>query len=406
MQNLHNRSLTVATVANTANSIAAPFLPFHRASVGAEEMDAVLDVLRSGWLTTGPRVKQFEAAFAKHTAATHAIAVSSCTAALHLALAAIGLEKEDEVILPTMTFASSGEVVLYFGARPILIDSAPQSFHMDPSLVEAAITPRTKAILPVHYSGYAFELDALRDIARRHRLKIVEDAAHSFPSAYNGQPIGSIGDITCFSFYATKTLTTGEGGMVTTENPEYADRIRILSLHGISRDAWKRYSAEGSWRYDIEALGYKYNLTDLQAAIGMAQLQKSQLLLERRAALAARYSQALTGLDAFTTPSVPENVTHAWHLYVLQLNLDRLRISRDRFIEELKVRGIGTSVHFIPLHLHSLYQQQCGYRTGQFPNAERHFSRAISLPLFPDLSFAEQDRVIESLQEIAQSNRA
>lgn len=367
-------------------------------------MDAVLDVLRSGWLTTGPRVKQFEAAFAQHTGASHAVALSSCTAALHLALAAIGLEAGDEVILPTMTFASSGEVVLYFGARPILIDSAPHSFHMDPSLVEAAITPRTKAIFPVHYSGYAFELDALRDIARRHRLKIIEDAAHSFPSAYNGQPIGSIGDITCFSFYATKTLTTGEGGMVTTENPEYADRIRILSLHGISRDAWKRYSAEGSWRYDIEARGFKYNLTDLQAAIGLAQLQKSQLLLDRRAALAARYSQALAGLDAFSTPSVPANVTHAWHLYVLQLNLDRLRISRDRFIEELKSRGIGSSVHFIPLHLHSLYQQQCGYRTGQFPNAERHFSRAISLPLFPDLSSAEQDRVIESLQEIAQAN--
>jgi perosamine synthetase len=395
----------MATAATPAVSPAAPFLPFHRASIGREEMDAVLDVLRSGWLTTGPRVKQFEAAFAQHTSASHAVAVNSCTAALHLALAAIGLEEGDEVIVPTMTFAASGEVVLYFRARPVLLDSAPHSFHMDPALIEAAITPRTKAILPVHYSGYAFELDSILQIARRHNLRVIEDAAHSFPSHYNGKPIGAIGDITCFSFYATKTLTTGEGGMITTENPDFADRMRILSLHGISRDAWKRYSSEGSWRYDIEAAGYKYNLTDLQAAIGLVQLEKSEHLLSRRAALAARYTQCLSPLDAFSTPAVPANVDHAWHLYVLQVNPDLLRINRDRVIEELKSRGIGTSVHFIPLHLHSLYRDHCNYRPGQFPNAERHFSRAISLPLFPDLSFDEQDRVIQALQDIAREHR-
>lgn len=393
----------MATAATTA--LSAPFLPFHRAAIGPEETEAVLEVLRSGWLTTGPRVKQFESAFAQHTGASNAVAVSSCTAALHLALAAIGLEEGDEVILPTMTFAASGEVVLYFRAKPVLLDSAEHHFHMDPALIEAAITPRTKAILPVHYSGYAFELDSILEIARRHNLKVIEDAAHSFPSHYNGRSIGAIGDITCFSFYATKTLTTGEGGMLTTENSAYADRMRILSLHGISRDAWKRYTSEGSWRYDIEAAGYKYNLTDLQAAIGLAQLQKSELLLARRAALATRYTEHLSSLEAFSTPSVPSNVATAWHLYVLQVNPDLLSITRDRVIEELKSRGIGTSVHFIPLHLHTLYQNHCGCRPGQFPNAERHFSGAISLPLFPDLTFDEQDRVIQALHDIACEHR-
>ncbi len=379
---------------SSATAAADTFLPFHRAAIGNEEIEAAVNVLRSGWLTSGPRVKEFEQNFAAYTRATHAVAVSSCTAALHLALAAVGLEEGDEVLLPTMTFASSGEVVLYFRARPILVDSAPGFFHMDPSLIEAAITPRTKAILPVHYSGFPFELDAIRDIARRYRLKVIEDAAHSFPSSYGGQMVGSIGDITCFSFYAVKTITTGEGGMITTENPDFADRMRILSLHGISRDAWKRYTSEGSWRYDIEALGFKYNLTDLQAAIGLAQLAKCKALRDRRTALADRYTESLATLDAFSTPVIPPNVETSWHLYVLQVNPEALAISRDRVIEELKARGIGTSVHFIPLHLHPLYQQHCGYHPGQFPNSERHFSRAISLPLYPDLTFSEQDRVI------------
>lgn len=391
----------MATAATAANS---SFIPFHRASVGQEEIDEVLSVLQSGWLTTGPRARQFEAAFAEYLGAAHAVSVNSCTAALHLALAAIGLEEGDEVILPSMTFAATGEVVLYFRARPVLVDSTEQLFHTNAALIERAITPRTKAILPVHYSGYAHDLHSILEIAHRHGLRVIEDAAHAFPSRYDGKNVGTIGDITCFSFYATKTITTAEGGMITTHSSDLADRMRMLSLHGISRDAWKRYTAEGSWRYDIEAMGYKYNLSDLQAAIGLAQLRKGEILRQRRAILAARYTQYLGAFDAIAIPNAPANVDHAWHLYVVQVREGVLKIGRDQVTEELRHRGIGTSVHFIPLHLHPLYQK-AGYASGQFPNAERHFASAISLPLFPDMTFDEQDRVIQALQDVTQTYR-
>jgi dTDP-4-amino-4,6-dideoxygalactose transaminase len=380
------------------------FLPFNKAFIEEQDIEEVLEVLRSGWLTTGPRVKQFEAAFSQFTGAAHAVALSSCTAALHLALAAVGVSEGDEVIIPTMTFASTGETVLYFKARPVLVDCAPGSFHVDPRKVEAAITNRTKAIVPVHYSGYACDMDAILEIASKHGLKVIEDAAHALPATYKGRMIGTLGDITCFSFYATKTLTTGEGGMVTTENGEYAERIRGLSLHGISKDAWKRYSAEGSWRYDIQEVGYKYNLTDMQAALGLTQLAKREVTHALRTQLADCYKRGLAALDAFETPRIPDHVTNAWHLYVLQVKPDALRIGRDRVIEELKIRGIGTSVHFIPLHLHSLYQR-LGYREGQFPNAEARFNGAISLPLYPGMTDEDSDRVIAALHDIAREFR-
>jgi perosamine synthetase len=383
----------------------ANFLPFHRALIEEEEINAVLGVLQSGWLTTGPRVQEFEAAFARYIGATHALAVNSCTASLHLALAAIGIEEGDEVILPTMTFAASGEVVLYFKARPVLVDCLDGSFHMDPEQVERAITARARAILPVHYAGYPCDMDRILDIAQRYSLKVIEDAAHALPASYKGKPVGTLGDITCFSFYATKTLTTGEGGMATTENPEYAERMRVLSLHGISRDAWKRYTTEGSWRYDVLEPGYKYNFTDLQAALGLAQLAKCDSMSANRAAIANRYNQALASLEAFETPNAPADVEHAWHLYVLLVNASVLRIGRDRVIEELKQRGIGTSVHFIPLHLHSLYRKRLGYTPGQFPNAEARFERAISLPIYPGMQQVDTDRVIEALHDIAHQYR-
>jgi dTDP-4-amino-4,6-dideoxygalactose transaminase len=384
---------------------ATTFLPWHRALIEEEEIKAVVDVLQSGWLTTGPRVKEFEAAFARFTGARHAVAVSSCTAALHLGLATLNLQQGDEVILPSMTFASSGEVVLYFGARPVLVDCGAHSFHMDPALVEAAVTDKTRAIMPVHYAGFPCEMDAILEIARRHSLKVIEDAAHAFPSRYKGQMVGTIGDITCFSFYATKTMTTGEGGMITTDDAECADRMRILSLHGISRDSWKRYMAGGKWRYEILETGYKYNMTDLQAAIGLAQLAKCESMHLRRGVLAHRYDTMLASHDAFVLPTVPEDVEHAWHLYVVQLKPGTLRIDRDRVVEELQKLGIGTSVHFIPLHTHPLYREKCGYRDGQFPNAEKRFAGSISLPLYPGLTFEEQDRVVEALSEIARDYR-
>jgi perosamine synthetase len=386
------------------STTATDLLPFHRALIEDEEIRAVADVLRSGWLSTGPRVKEFEASFARRLGAGHALAVNSCTAALHLALAAIGISEGDEVIVPTMTFAASGEVVLYFKARPVLVDCGRNSFHVDPGGIERAITSRTRAIMPVHFSGCPCDMDAILSLAKRHRLKVIEDAAHALPARYNGKNVGAIGDITCFSFYATKTLTTGEGGMATTEDPELAERMRIFSLHGISKDAWKRYSADGSWRYDILEIGYKYNMTDIQAALGLVQLAKCDAMRERRAAIAKHYSESLGALDAYEEPATPNHVQHAWHLYVLLVNLATLRIDRDRVIEELKLRGIGTSVHFIPLHLHPLYQR-LGYRRGQFPNAEERFSRCISLPLYPGLAEADEDRVIEALHDIARDFR-
>jgi dTDP-4-amino-4,6-dideoxygalactose transaminase len=377
------------------------FLPFHRASIDETEIQAVVEVLKSGWLTSGPRVKEFETAFANYTGAGHAMAVNSCTSALHLSLAAAGVGEGDEVIIPVMTFAATGETVLYQKARPVLVDSTPHSFHADIREMERAITPRTRAIVPVHYAGYACDMDPILHLAERHGLTVIEDAAHAFPASYKGRMIGAVGHLTCFSFYATKTITTGEGGMITTANAELADRLRILALHGISRDAWNRYTAKGTWRYDILEVGYKYNLTDVQAALGMAQLAKAEELRVRRAAIAAQYTQALSSMDAFSPPPEPNDESHAWHLYVIRVNPAALTIGRDQVIDALKARGIGTSVHFIPLHLHTLYQKTLGYRDGQFPHAERHFESAISLPLFPSMTDEDVARVMDALKEIS-----
>jgi dTDP-4-amino-4,6-dideoxygalactose transaminase len=383
----------------------AAFLPFHRAMIEEDDVESVVQVMRSGWLTTGAQAKRFEAEFARFVGASHAVAVSSCTAALHLALAAIRLQEGDEVILPTMTFSSTGQAVLYCKGWPVLVDCEPDSFQMEPTAVERAITPRTRAIIAVHFAGSPANMDALQDIARRHQLTLIEDAAHAIPTRHKGKMVGAIGDITCFSFYATKTLTTGEGGMVTTENAEYADRIRMLSLHGISKNAYARYTAAGTWRYDILDLGYKYNMTDMQAALGLSQLAKCELMREKREHIANRYTAALSGLDAYETPRLAPDTQHAWHLYVINVRHDVLAISRDRLIEELKQRGIGTSVHFIPLHTHPFYRENLGYRMGQFPNAERHFAGAISLPLFPRMTGEDTDRVIEALRDLATEHR-
>ena len=329
-------------------------IPFHKPYITEDEISGVVEVLRSGWLTTGPRTKEFESAFADFVGSAHAVALNSGTAALHLALDAIGLKEGEEVITTTMTFAATAEVVRYFGASPVLVDIDPETMNMDVSLLEDAISSckSPRAIIPVHYGGLPCDMDAVISIAKKHGMAVIEDAAHALPASYKGRSIGSISDITCFSFYATKNITTGEGGMAVTDNEEYAERMRVMSLHGISRDAWKRYSDEGKWYYEIIAPGYKYNMTDIAAAVGLAQLKRADEFRTRREEIASAYSEAFRDVKELQSPGVSEDMLHSLHLYPLRLNLDMLSIDRAEFIEHLKERSIGTSVHFIPLHIH------------------------------------------------------
>jgi perosamine synthetase len=383
----------------------AAFLPFHIPDIADDEIQSVVETLRSGWLTTGPRVKQFEEEFAKFVGASHAVAVNSGTAALHLALDAVGVTRGDEVLVPTMTFAATAEVVLYLQARPVLVDCQPDTCNIDPDQIDRKITARTKAIIPVHFAGQPCDMGQIMDIARGYRLKVIEDAAHALPAAYRGQPIGGIGDITCFSFYATKPITTGEGGMSTTEHEEYADRMRIMSLHGISQDAWKRYTAEGSWYYEILYPGYKYNLTDIAAAIGLEQLKKCDGFWEARQRIAAMYDEGFADLPEICTPTRRPEVQHAWHLYVIQLDLARLRIGRNAFTEALHRANIGISVHFIPLHLHPYYRETFGYAPGDFPHASAVYDRIISLPIYSRMTDANVQHVISAVRTIVQQHR-
>lgn len=383
------------------------FIPFHRASIGEEEIVAVRDVLLSGWLTTGPKAMEFEQAFAQYVGCNYAVAVSSCTAALHLALHAAGITSGDEVLLPTYTFTATAEVCAHLGARPVLCDSIPSGFNIDPSDVERRITDRTRALIAVHIAGEPCELDDLQSIARRYHLALIEDAAHALPAEYCGLRIGSISQMTAFSFYATKTITTAEGGMLTTNDRRLADTARMMRLHGIAGDAWKRYSKEGSWYYEVQQAGFKSNLTDLCAALGLAQLHKADSFRRRRETIAQHYIEAFAGVNGLETPPADfPNKSHAWHLFILRLVPKALGIDRSEFIHQLTARGIGTSVHFIPLHLHPYYQQAYGYRHGDFPNAEDAYSRCVSLPIFPDMSDEDVARVIASVREVTQLYRA
>jgi perosamine synthetase len=381
------------------------FLPFAMPDIGEAEAASVVETLRSGWLTTGPKVRRFEADFAEYVGCHHAVAVNSATAALHLALSAVGLEEGDEVLVPTMTFAATAEVVLYFKARPVLVDCRPETLNLDPDQVEKAITAKTKAIMPVHIAGQACDMDRITEIARDYNLRVIEDAAHALPARYRGKMIGTIGDITCFSFYATKTITTGEGGMATTKNPEWAERMRIMGLHGISKDAWKRYTAEGSWYYEILYPGFKYNLTDIAAAIGIEQLKKCTHFWELRQRYATLYNEGFRHVPAVITPYVAPEVQHAWHLYVIQLDLERLRIGRNEFIALLKQEGIGTSVHFIPLHLHPYYRDTFGFGPADFPHASFVFERIVSLPIYPKMTEADVQRVIDTVRGLVRQHR-
>ena len=385
--------------------MATPLLPFHVPEITEEEIQLVVETLRSGWLTTGPKTKQLEERFAQYVGTRHAIAVNSCTAALHLALEAVGIREGDEVLVPTMTFAATAEVVLYFKAQPVLVDCQSDTLNINPELLERAITPRTKAIIPVHFAGQPCDMNQILDIAKRYRLKVIEDAAHALPAAYQGKTIGTIGDLTCFSFYATKTITTGEGGMITTENAEYADRMRMMSLHGISKDAWKRYTAEGSWYYEILSPGFKYNLTDIAAALGLGQLKKCHRFWETRQRIAQWYDNAFADIPEIQLPVCRPDVQHAWHLYVIQLDLDRLRVNRNAVIEELKQEGISTSVHFIPLHLHPYYRHTLHCAPSDFPCATAAFERIISLPIYPKMTAEDVQKVVTAVRKIVERSR-
>jgi dTDP-4-amino-4,6-dideoxygalactose transaminase len=402
-------------------------IPFAAPLVEDEEIREVVSTLRSDWLTTGPRTRQFEREFAQEVNADAAVAVSSGTAALHLALLASGVQPGDRVITTPMTFCSTVRVIEQCGATPVLVDVDPDTLNLDPArvatLVDADRTRsrsdgRITAILPVHYAGHAADLDPLLDLARDRDLAVVEDAAHAFPASYRGRTIGST-DPSCrhavaFSFYATKNLTTGEGGMLTA-GPDVVDDARIRSLHGMSRGAWRRYELpdgtgdasdqESSWYYEVIKPGYKYNMTDIAAALGLQQLRKTKAFAERRHAIAGAYTRAFAGLPGLTVPTVQQDVGHAWHLYVLRLDPHALAISRNVFVNEMAARGIGTSVHFIPIHIHPYFADRYGFAPDDFPIAHNHYRQCVSLPIYPRMSDGDVERVIDAVLAVTTQHR-
>lgn len=375
------------------------FLSFSLPLVGETEIAEVIDALRSGWLTSGPKTRQFETDFREYVGTPGALALNSCTAGLHIALKTLNIGPGDEVITTPMTFAASVNVIEHVGATPVLVDVEPDTLNIDPQKVRDAVTPATRAVIAVHYAGHPAELDALREIAESNGIHLIEDAAHAVGAEFRGEPIGSFPNLTAFSFYATKNLTTGEGGMLTGD-PSLLDRARILGLHGMNKEAWSRYSAGGKWAYDIVEPGFKYNMTDIQAALGLQQLRRFPAMQARRREIVGKYQAAFARDQAFQVPVTRNHVTHAWHLYVLRLNPGELTIGRDQFIEEMTARNIGTSVHFIPIHMHSYYRNKYGYRPESFPNALRAFQNMLSLPLSPSMSDRDVADVIEAVQDI------
>jgi dTDP-4-amino-4,6-dideoxygalactose transaminase len=392
-------------------------IPFHRAEIGEEEIAEVVATLRSGWLTTGPKTKQFEADFAAYVGAKHAIALNSATAALHLAVEAIGLQRGESVLVPTMTFAATAEIVRYFDAKPILVDCHEDDFNLDCNHARAqaaaaiARGEKLRAILPVHYGGRVVDMAGVRALAKDFDLRVIEDAAHCCPAQYRDnasapwKSVGAQSDVCCYSFYANKCITTGEGGMACTDNDALAERMRIMSLHGISKDAWKRFTSEGSWAYEIIAPGYKYNLTDIAASIGLHQLKKADRLRVEREHVAKAYQQRLADIPEIIAPGNDANRIHSWHLFVIRLRLDHLTIDRAQVIDLLREAGIGTSVHWMPLHLHPYYRDNYGYQPADFPVATRLFPEIISLPIFPGMSDHDVAFVCDTLATIVAQHR-
>jgi dTDP-4-amino-4,6-dideoxygalactose transaminase len=383
-----------------------PFLPFALPEIGDDEIAEVVDTLKSGWVTTGPKARRFEEDFGVFLgdAQLHCIAVNSATAGLHLALEALGIGPGDEVITTTHTFTATAEVVRYLGADVKLVDIDPGTLNIDPALVEAAITPATRAIIPVHYAGLAADMPALLAISRRHGLKVVEDAAHALPTTAGGQMVGTLAsDATVFSFYANKTITTGEGGMLVTRDAALAQRAKTMRLHGMSRDAFDRFTAKvPSWYYEIVAPGFKYNLTDIAAALGLHQLKKAHAFRQRRAEIAAHYDQAFAGLPLIPSPMPPAGELHAWHLYAIRL-ADGAGITRDRLIEQLYEHGIGCSVHYIPLHLQPYWRDRYHLKAAAFPHSQRAYEHMLSLPIYTRMTYADVERVIAAVKSALQA---
>ena len=390
-------------------------VPFHKPQIDEDDIQAVVETLRSGWVTTGPAVKRFEETFAEYVGAQHAIAVNSCTAAMHLSLAALGVGPGDEVLTSPYTFVATAEAIQYLGARPVLVDVCEHDCNLDPVALEKTLAAsanngaHVKAVMPVHIAGHPCDMNAIRDLARKYDVAVVEDAAHCLEGqvrvAGAWEKIGAVSEATCFSFYATKNITTGEGGMVTTNRDDLAQRIRTLCLHGMSRDAWKRYSAEGSWYYEIVARGYKYNMPDILAALGLSQMSKAEEMFERRREYAAFLLGELADVEEIILPEASPEVVHAWHLFMIRLRPERLTLTRSAFIEALKRAGVHASVHFIPLHLHPFFQERFGYAAGDFPVAERIYESVLSLPFYPAMTVEQLRYVARTVKETIRQHR-
>lgn len=377
-------------------------IPYALPLIEEEEINEVVQAIKSNWLSKGPRTVEFEKNFSEYVNSSFAVGLNSCTAGLHLSQLAVGIGAGDEVITTPYTFASTVNTIIHTGAKPVLVDIDPVTMNIDPMKIEAAITSKTKAIIPVHFAGFPCEMDMIMDIARKHKLIVIEDAAHAVYTNYKDRPVGSIGDITCFSFYATKNLVTGEGGMVTTKNEEYAERMRVMSLHGMSKNAWNRYSDKGSWYYEVEHAGFKYNMTDIQAAFGLIQLKKLEKMQALRTQYANMYNEAFKDIEGITIPHDDSKHRHAWHLYVIHVDEEVFTIDRAEFIEELNKRGVGTSVHFIPIPIHPYYKN-LGYHIEDYPEAYKAYKGAISLPLYPKMSKDDVGYVIAALNDVVKT---
>lgn len=377
-------------------------VPFYRLELSEEEINEVNDTLRSGWIGTGPKTKKFEEEFRKFIGSEFALAISSCTAGLHLSLLIYGIKSGDEVITSPLTFSATANVIVHTGAKPVFVDVDRETGNISPSQIESAITDRTKAVIPVHLYGMPCDMDRIMEIAKKYSLKVIEDAAHAIGAVYKGEKIGKIGDATSFSFYATKNITTGEGGMLTTNDVNLAERAKIMRLHGLSRDAWKRYIESTNEHYEVLLPGFKYNLTDIQASIGINQLRRFENIQKRREEIWKRYDEEFSCIDEIQLLNSipPDGSYHSRHLYTILLKSEKLRIGRDEFIKELNENGVGTGIHFIALHLHSFYREVYGYRKGMFPNAEFISDRTISLPFFPYMKDEEVEYVIKVVKRL------